>query len=1133
MSECTHCHTPLVDDAVFCPYCGTQVKGAQECEDYTYEAFISYRHLPHDTEVATQIQRRVEGFKIPKDLDGPHAGKKLGRLFRDEDELPTSSSLSDQIRDALKHSRFLLVVCTPQTPESRWVAREVELFSSYHGRDRVLVALAEAEPPESFPELLLHRKIVAPDGTVRLEPTEPLAADFRDKTKYKQESLRIAAALVGCGYDDLRQRQKARRNAHMAKIGAAVAAVSLAFAGFSAYQQAQIVENQRQLQISQSRFLAQEVDDLLAQGNRTQAIQVALTALPESSTSNDRPYVPEAQNALEQALQTYRTADGWYPRYSHTEQADVQMVRVNGEEGLYAVLDQTNTVHVYRIATGKQACVLRLDDRSAEILTESSADLGKPIWQIEFCGPNLVAYENTNVIALCFDPTDGTLLWSYSPTSMQDNDLENMYITAATSTDDGSKVALGQSGLLTDDQYETHYFDGITVLDGQTGKAIAESSFEVDDSGFSSQSNAAFDDSDRYVAATFNNHLALFDLEGEKLTSAETAYKSCEDLTWSGSVLLIASSDYIQSLEDDGDAMSWPCAFQAFDTEGKELWSVSDTLTMLTRGYSFYESDVEFWSNDLDDNGSFSRVLASMGCDLMAIETSTGKMETLNTFPNPICCAITSGDAESRSIHVCTADGTLTFSDLDTQNWGASMTDSSIEAVSFGQFAQPTGNGSDDLGYLVSTPADFNDQRTTTVRTLCSTEGLRGSLGLGSLVNYTFNADRTLIAAQSSSFSADSSPTWKSTPQEPALYVLDASSLELRTTIDGSQISQAGIGEIQRLTFSPNEPDTLLVFGSTDKRESIVGSFDANTGDLQAARICDSGLMESQWNACAGSGTIVTFESGSDNNCIVMLDGRTLEEMTRTECEGLDIFDLAGDTADASSANGGAWSDGKIAAFAPSGGGQATMLDLKAGELVESDLTSYNFASDRVLFHDDGEERFAIGAGDSELACFDLPSGTLRWTCEVPQGSPRFVSASPDGRVAIAQASGSLIAVDAATGTVLGTSTAPVGTVYECSYSKDGSKLYARCQIPEDSFSRCTLEVISLDDPTLTPISSIRYGITISTIGDKVLVDDDSSLRPSVWVMPYLSLDELIAQGRGQTASFELTEQERRTLMIE
>ena len=46
------------------------------------------------------------------------------RIFRDKDELPITSNLTETIENALEKSEFLIVICSPHTKESIWVRRE-------------------------------------------------------------------------------------------------------------------------------------------------------------------------------------------------------------------------------------------------------------------------------------------------------------------------------------------------------------------------------------------------------------------------------------------------------------------------------------------------------------------------------------------------------------------------------------------------------------------------------------------------------------------------------------------------------------------------------------------------------------------------------------------------------------------------------------------------------------------------------------------------------------------------------------------------------------------------------------------------------------------------------------------------
>ena len=123
---------------------------------YTYKAFISYRHKTLDSSVAVKVQRTIERYTVPKDLRDLTGGKKIGKVFRDEDELPLSSSLSDSIVHALDNSEFLIVICTPDLPLSKWCEQEIRHFLSTHDRDHVITVLASGSSDESFSPLLLH-----------------------------------------------------------------------------------------------------------------------------------------------------------------------------------------------------------------------------------------------------------------------------------------------------------------------------------------------------------------------------------------------------------------------------------------------------------------------------------------------------------------------------------------------------------------------------------------------------------------------------------------------------------------------------------------------------------------------------------------------------------------------------------------------------------------------------------------------------------------------------------------------------------------------------------------------------------------------------------------------------------------
>ena len=93
-----------------------------------YNAFISYKHAPLDSKVAEHVQRNLEHFVIPANIKKKTGRKKIERIFRDKDELPITSDLTDTISNALEKAEYLIVICSPNTKKSMWVKREIQFF---------------------------------------------------------------------------------------------------------------------------------------------------------------------------------------------------------------------------------------------------------------------------------------------------------------------------------------------------------------------------------------------------------------------------------------------------------------------------------------------------------------------------------------------------------------------------------------------------------------------------------------------------------------------------------------------------------------------------------------------------------------------------------------------------------------------------------------------------------------------------------------------------------------------------------------------------------------------------------------------------------------------------------------------
>lgn len=338
----------------------------------------------------------------------PRRPTKLGKCFRDEDELAASHSLPDSIREALAASQTLIVICSPETQESPWVRREIEMFEQLHGRERIICVLAAGSSEESIPPILKTCMMPDANGILREMPAEPLAADLRPeaKAKRKAELLRIIAAVAGCSYDDLRQRERVRKRKRIASIAASIVAIlgiicALILQASTANQEALIAESKTLAAASSTQF---------EQGNRIQAIQTALEALPASEADRSRPLVLEAQAALERALLVNPdSASPWSPFYNIQAKGDILQFVCLNKLSLICVLDDTGTITIASARSG--APYLTLDLPS---YLDDTTDFDAEDWSIEATetGSLLAWSRNLDDPLLSFDPGIGILNWA-------------------------------------------------------------------------------------------------------------------------------------------------------------------------------------------------------------------------------------------------------------------------------------------------------------------------------------------------------------------------------------------------------------------------------------------------------------------------------------------------------------------------------------------------------------------------------------------------------------------------------------------------------------------------------------------------------------------------------------------------
>jgi hypothetical protein len=110
---------------------------AQADNKFTYYAFISYSRK--DEKWAKLLQKKLESYRLPSVLQKVNPGlpKRLTPVFRDKTDL-TTGTVKDALSKELCSSKFLIVICSPNSAHSQYVDYEVETFKKL-GREKNII----------------------------------------------------------------------------------------------------------------------------------------------------------------------------------------------------------------------------------------------------------------------------------------------------------------------------------------------------------------------------------------------------------------------------------------------------------------------------------------------------------------------------------------------------------------------------------------------------------------------------------------------------------------------------------------------------------------------------------------------------------------------------------------------------------------------------------------------------------------------------------------------------------------------------------------------------------------------------------------------------------------------------------
>lgn len=186
--------------------------------EYRYKAFISYSWA--DAAWGKWAHHALETYRTPAALVGKEGAlgpvpARLHPIFKDREEEAAGASIGAAVESALANSEFLVVICSPNSAKSQWVDREIAMFKTRRDPAKVLALIVDGEPGdparECFPRALTHA--VGEDLAIGAALADaPLAADARITGDGKRRArLKLAAAMLGVGLDELVNRDDRRR----------------------------------------------------------------------------------------------------------------------------------------------------------------------------------------------------------------------------------------------------------------------------------------------------------------------------------------------------------------------------------------------------------------------------------------------------------------------------------------------------------------------------------------------------------------------------------------------------------------------------------------------------------------------------------------------------------------------------------------------------------------------------------------------------------------------------------------------------------------------------------------------------------------------------------------------------------
>lgn len=179
-------------------------------------AFISYNHK--DVKWAKWLQNKLESYKLPSDIHNEFADSRYLRpVFRDKTDLNTGV-LANELKKELEESKYLVVICSPNSAKSAWVSDEVKAFIEMGRLNFIIPFIVSGTPhnyndrdcnspydDECFPIFLRQY--------TQQHPELELLGISTDEVGKEKAFIRVVSRMLGVSFDVLWKRhERQKRN---------------------------------------------------------------------------------------------------------------------------------------------------------------------------------------------------------------------------------------------------------------------------------------------------------------------------------------------------------------------------------------------------------------------------------------------------------------------------------------------------------------------------------------------------------------------------------------------------------------------------------------------------------------------------------------------------------------------------------------------------------------------------------------------------------------------------------------------------------------------------------------------------------------------------------------------------------